>query len=53
MKKNSKVVDLKNEIKEAINIAKKTGRIKSYKQAFENFPVSKEIHKGSLDYYNK
>ena len=53
MKKSSKVVDLRNQVKEVINIAKKAGRIKSYKQAFKDFPVSKEIHKGSLDYYTK
>lgn len=46
----------KNEVnkkaKELVNVAKKKGVIKPHTDAFKEFPVENEIHKGRKEFFN-
>ena len=36
-----------------VKVAKEKGIVKSHIEAFKEFPVEEENHKGNKDYYNK
>ena len=53
-----KGVDFVNELlskqaKEAINAGRKKGRVLDVSEAFKKYPVENEIHKGTLEYFQK
>ena len=42
-----------HQMKELVEKAKKQGKIKPHTQAFTDYPVENEIHKGNVDYFCK
>lgn len=51
MNMKTNMEELKNNAHELVKIAKKRGLIKSHKEAFKEFPVEEENHKGKKEYY--
>ena len=50
-KKSFVTKELKLKVKELIKLAKKNNRIKPHTEAFKEFPVEEEVHKGNRNYY--
>ena len=51
MKKMSLKKEDKLKVKNMIKLAKKQGLIKPHTEAFKDFPVENEIHKGDANYF--
>ncbi len=49
----TKVSELNQKAKSLVLLAKEKGRIKSHTDAFKEFPVEKENHKGNIEGYKK
>lgn len=45
--------DVKTNVKELIKKSKAKNLIKSYTEAFKDFPTNQEVHKGKREFYCK
>ncbi len=45
------MMDLKKEAKKLVLISKQKGIIRPHTEAFKDFPVAEEIHKGRIENY--